>query len=323
VRIKVAAALLVVTANVHAQNADAAAGALFERGLSEMEAGRLDAACPKIAESFHLDPRPGTLFTLAECESRAGKIASAYVHYADYAARFAKMNAAERLKQKERPSIAERQLKALRASIPELTIEVRGSLPEGAVVRRDGVVLGAASLGTPLPLDPGQHEVTIVLTDGKVARETLVLKVSERRQLLIAPPVPELRATEAKRTELGSATTQGGPVEAPEAHAPSHGHAGFTIATGIVAAGALAFGSVAGLLAMGKKSTIEANCVAVVCNREGKDAADSARSLGAMSTIGFVAGGVAALATLVLFVTEPRGPTLRVGWGRVNAEIAW
>src|SRR5690242_9942096 len=67
------------------------AAAQFDRGLAEMKAGHYDIACPALAESQRLDPRPGTLFTLAECESRAGRIATAVAHYEDYLARFAKM----------------------------------------------------------------------------------------------------------------------------------------------------------------------------------------------------------------------------------------
>ena len=55
--------------------------ALFQKGIDDLAAGRYDIACPAIAESLRLDPRPGTLFTLAECYSKAGKVASAVVRY--------------------------------------------------------------------------------------------------------------------------------------------------------------------------------------------------------------------------------------------------
>src|SRR5262249_52925634 len=60
------------------------AAALFQTGLQQMQASRYAEACPKLAESYWLDPRPGVLFTLAECEARWEKTASALAHYDDY-----------------------------------------------------------------------------------------------------------------------------------------------------------------------------------------------------------------------------------------------
>jgi hypothetical protein len=51
-----------------AQDAKAAAKALFDRGIDERDAHRYESACPALAESYELDPRPGTLLYLAECE---------------------------------------------------------------------------------------------------------------------------------------------------------------------------------------------------------------------------------------------------------------
>ena len=42
----------------------ASAEALFDRGLAGMRAGNYEVGCPALSESYRLDPRPGTLFTL-------------------------------------------------------------------------------------------------------------------------------------------------------------------------------------------------------------------------------------------------------------------
>jgi hypothetical protein len=310
-RKSLALAVFLVAGAAAADGNDAAAAALFDQGLAEMEASHYDAACPKLAESFHLDPRAGTLFTLAECEARGGKTASAVTHYGDYQARYERMTPQERVKQKERPAIAERQLAALRPRVPELTIKVRGALPDGAVVKRDGVPLGAPSLGTSLPVDPGPHEVTIVLADGTMAKETFDLRDAEKKLVEIAPPSP--------RPGPPLARTATPPPAAP---APG-GHLGLTVGAGALSVVGLGVGTVTGILTLGKKSTIDANCVGTTCNAAGKDAADASRTLGLVSTIGFIAGGAFAAAAVVLFITEPKGPRVSVGWNRVQLETSW
>ncbi len=307
-----AVAVFLVAGAASADSNDAAAAALFDQGLAEMEASHFDSACPKLAESFHLDPRAGTLFTLAECEARGGKIASAVTHYGDYQARYERMTPQERVKQKERPAIAERQLGVLRPRVPELTIKVRGALPDGAVVKRDGVPLGAPSLGAALPVDPGPHEVTIVLGDGTAAKEAFDLHAGEKKVVELAPPTPR------SKPALGSGVTP-----PPPAPAAPGGHMGLTVGAGALSIVGIGVGAVAGVLTLGKKSTIDDNCAGTACNAAGKDAADASRTLGLVSTVGFIAGGAFAAAAVVLFITEPKGPRVSVGWNRVQLETSW
>src|ERR1043165_6485015 len=86
----VATVAMLVAGPAFAQE-DAAAEALFNKGLSEMEAGHFDTACPTLKESQRLDPRMGTLFTLAECEAKGGMIASAVAHYDEYLRLFGRL----------------------------------------------------------------------------------------------------------------------------------------------------------------------------------------------------------------------------------------
>ncbi len=46
--------------------------ALFDRGVADMNAGNYAAGCKAIAESQRIDPRPGTLFSLATCHRSLG-----------------------------------------------------------------------------------------------------------------------------------------------------------------------------------------------------------------------------------------------------------
>ncbi|WP_438008783.1 hypothetical protein WME89_08860 [Sorangium sp. So ce321] len=83
-------------------DAVAMAESLFVRGRADMLAGRYETGCPALAESHRLDPRPGRLFTLPECEARRGRIATAVARYNDYLALYSRMSEAEQIKQHER-----------------------------------------------------------------------------------------------------------------------------------------------------------------------------------------------------------------------------
>src|SRR5688572_14112375 len=61
----------------------AAAEALYRAGRDAAKKGDWDSACAKFAESQRLDPAPGTLLNLADCEERRGLIASAWTHYVE------------------------------------------------------------------------------------------------------------------------------------------------------------------------------------------------------------------------------------------------
>lgn len=54
------------------------ASVLFEQGREAFVAGNLLEACPKLAESYRLDPATGTLMALALCHEQEGKLALAW-----------------------------------------------------------------------------------------------------------------------------------------------------------------------------------------------------------------------------------------------------
>jgi hypothetical protein len=67
----VACALSIACSSISRAEDDAAAGVLFDRGLSEMQAGRFDKACPLLAESHRLDPQLACYSPLPSARPRA------------------------------------------------------------------------------------------------------------------------------------------------------------------------------------------------------------------------------------------------------------
>jgi hypothetical protein len=62
---------------------------------------------------------------------------------------------------------------------------------------------------------------------------------------------------------------------------------------------------VAGVLAIRKRSELASVCPGSICAPEQAPARDSYRTLGTISTVGFIVGGVGAVAGIVLLLTQP------------------
>ena len=69
-----------IARDAHAGDA-AAAQALFEQGKKLMAEKKYAEACPKFEESQKLRPGIGTLFNLADCHEKVGKLTAAYQEF--------------------------------------------------------------------------------------------------------------------------------------------------------------------------------------------------------------------------------------------------
>lgn len=310
----------------------AAAEAMFKVGLDNMQAGELEAACPALAESQRLDPRPGTLFALADCHERAGKIATAVAVYDDYLRAFGQMSQAHKLRHKDRARIATERKAALAAEIPELTLSLSPYAPKGVMITRDGIEFTEASLGIGLPLDPGEHVLTTTVGSGPVheqritlargEKKTVELEVKEPAEVPVEAPPPAV----ATRPPSLSSEQAPAPLVAPAARpgastgeggGMSGRRIGALVAGGIGVAG-LALGGVTGGIALSKKSVIEEHCQGNICDAEGKAAADASKLPGLLSTIGFGIGAAGIAAGAVLWLTDSSGSA---GTGQVKRGV--
>lgn len=285
-------ALLLASARASAQDV-AAAEALFNKGVADMDAGRFASACPAIAESQRLDPRPGTQFALAECNAKAGKIATAVAQYEDYQRSVASQSAAVKAKHADRLKIARSQIEKLRPAIPTLTIVLPPGAPRDARVSRDGTELSAAALGIALPVDPGEHVVKLEAGGRRPSEQRFTLDRSQKKTIELtlsgaADATPQALAAEPSSAERGK----------------TQRIAGFVV--GGVGVATLVMGGVMGGLTLAKKSTILDNCKDTQCNHEGKLAADSAKTTGLVSTIGFGVGAAALVTGIIVLVTAPK-----------------
>lgn len=133
----------------------AAALALFDEGRKLLADGDVAGACVKFQESHRMNPLPGTLLNLANCHEKLGKLSTAWGEYREALTLARVDNRADRIQ------FAEVRLAAIEPRLPMLVIQLGPELAgiEGLQVLRDGVVLGTASMGVRLPVDPGAHVV--------------------------------------------------------------------------------------------------------------------------------------------------------------------
>ncbi len=186
--VALALALVLLAGGAHAQPPDAAkADALFKEGRALMKKGDFETACPKLEESYRLDPAAGTGINLGDCFEKQGKIASALLAY----------QAARALLKPGDPRIGpvEKGIAALDKRAPRLTIKLAPGAPEGTTVKRDGREMEP---GTPAVVNPGKHVIIVSAAGMADARYTVRLVEAESRVLTL---------------EVGASTGQDAPTE--------------------------------------------------------------------------------------------------------------
>lgn len=298
-RLAVAAAALVLLFSASGARAQAAgesqADALFKEGRSLFLAGNFSAACPKFAESLKLDPAPGTLMNLAECETKIGKLVGAKEHFQLAASGFPKAD-------KRRQICADR-ASELDGRIAHLSVKLSDSAPAGSAVRRGDTTLAASDLGVSVATDPGELTFVVTAPGRRDKTTTLTLKDGETQALTL-----EVGEELPKDTANASSGATGSIYAAG-----SGGEGGGTLRTAGIVVGALGLASVAagvvtGVLSMGYAQTVHQHCdLNNACDPTGLDAASSGNVTAPVSTITLIAGGVLVATGITLFVIGKPG----------------
>jgi hypothetical protein len=310
-RAALAAALLLDLAARDGRAADEeAADTLFQEGRALLEEGRCAEAIPKFVTSERLDPGGGTLLNLAFCEEQLGRTASAWRHYGEAA------NAALAAGETERERIARSRAAALEPNVPKLTISVAAPVPE-LEVRLDGAPLPRASLGSPLPVDPGAHVVEARIPSSQPW--SAHVEVDLQRQPVIL--VPELQPT-ASPTPPPRRDTPNGP-------APERWRAPTIVALGT--AGLVGLGlDVAFVVAAEARyrgSQSPSVCTAANhCTAQGQETRSVARTYGDVATVTGVAGGALLAAAAIVWLTTPKAThhaSTALALGPMVSPSAW
>jgi hypothetical protein len=196
---------------------------------------------------------------------------------------------------------ARRELEALAPRIPQVLITVQGA--DAPEVTIDGAPVPSAALGVKRPVDPGTRVVRA--TAPGLAPAEVRLTVAEGTSQTATLDLKALAAPLGLQVPVA-------PVVAPPADQGAAGGSGNLKLLGVVSLGVggagIALGAVTGLLAVGKHGDLEGKCPGGTCAPALQGDIDSYETLGTVSTIGFIIGGMGAGVGALLLLTAPRSP---------------
>ncbi len=208
---------------------------------------------------------------------------------------------------------ARAEVMAITARVPSIVINIQGADVAKVIATMDGTAIPNAALGAKRPADPGKHvirvggpglettEVIVTIGEGKTETVTVPMKEGEGTPPVAAPPAPALAGVAPGLAAGGAAADAG-------SGSGTQGTLGY-ISLGVGAAGLIA-GGVTGGLAIAKRSDItgNGNCPNGLCPASASSDVSTYNTLGAISTAGFIAGGVLAATGVVLILTAPKKP---------------
>ena len=249
------------------------AEALFRAGRQAMKVSDYETACAKFRESNRLDPSPGTVLNLGECEEKLGHLAAAWELYQRVVHALPPSD--------DRQRIARADADALESRVSRVVLVASKSAPPDMEILNGPVRLTASSLTVPIPVDPGQHELTVSAPGYSPRVYRMTLAPGELRSLVVAPGprIADPAAVRARR-ERALKWTWG---------VTSLGIAGSTFAVA----------GVSTVIVLRKKAIVDdpQHCDATrSCDTAGVDAGHTGRAFSLVATVS-TGVGLAALAT--------------------------
>jgi tetratricopeptide (TPR) repeat protein len=273
--------------------ARATARQLAAEGIKLFDLGQYEQALAKFDSADALVPAPTLGLRAARCLVKLGRLVEASERYLTAARMPLDKSANATLKKAQADAMTEREL--LVARIPTLLIIVTGArTEEPLVVTLDDHEVPAPVVGQKQIVNPGQHKVRarrgdahaeteIVLGEG--TSESVVLELHREA---VPPPPPPLESHTQRTIGLASVS---------------------------VGAAGLVIGAVNGALAIATQSSLVSRCPDRRCPPSAYGQADLYDAMRAISTAGFIVGGLGLAAGIPLVLTAPAStprPSARV-----------
>jgi hypothetical protein len=285
----------------------ARATGLFAEAQALSQAGKHAEACAKFEESVRLHSGVGNQYHLADCWEKIGRTASAYTTFQRV------VEKTRELEQPEREKAARERADALAPKLTRLRIEVKAP-PKKLSLTRNGETVSKESIGVPVPIDPGTHELRASAPGKATWSEELEVPAEPGTIVVTVPELADEKTPVAAVAAAPVAATKPPPREPPPPAVEEQSGGGFrSVATigllGIGVAGAIV-GSVTGFQYAMNNRDAEAICPqGVGCTDDEiarhEELVDDARTQRTIMYAGFGAAAVGLGGALVLHLTAP------------------
>lgn len=283
-----------------------AARELFGKAVADEDAGHWKDALDKMKRAGSVKMTPGIRFHIALAEEKTGQLVAALADYT------AAEQAARAENNREVLDLVSEPLKALRAKVPTLTINVP-DVP-GVEVALDGKVLPIGLFGIAMPVEPNQpHDVVAKATGKQVFSTQASLKERETKSIDVKfvdapkPPDGDHGTTTTPPPPDGTHHVTTPPERPPVAESPSKSLVAPIVVT-TLAVGTLAFGFASFFVAGGKQDDLKAQCPTLL-PAQCDDLRGPVRTWDALSLGGFIAAGALAVVSVVLWAQPGPAPS--------------
>ena len=214
---------------------------------------------------------------------------------------------------------AKKEIDAVTPHIARVTINVTGC--DSPSVTLDGATVPSMMFGIKKPIDPGAHEIkasavgckastsSFTVDDGKESTANVTLEKEASTNVTTNPNTNNTNTSNNTSNTSNTSSTSNTSTSTSTSTTTEGGGSGLKVA-GIVTLGVggagLILGAITGGLALGAHSDIANSCPDPKnCPASVQGKIDSYHTMGTISTIGFVAGGVLAVAGVVMFILAP------------------
>jgi len=236
---------------------------LVEEGRVLGQQGKWADALERFRRAAGVSPKttPQLQFYVGYAEARVGKLVAADVDLrrAVELARAAGNDQVAKAAQAELPE--------LEARTPALTIAVNGTATPVSL-QVDGGPLGVAALGSPVPLDPGDHTIVVGFAAGPVTRQVALVE-RQRTTVTIDAPQGTTASAPAESPPSSSTSAATPPPASPPAPTPDTGGGNGRKVLSLVVVGAggaaLVTGGIFYLLARSALSPVTSACPSSPC----------------------------------------------------------
>lgn len=270
----------------------------IKEGRARRAAGDLRGARDQFKAAWALVPTPRNGVELAEAHEALGELVEARRIYVDVT----KLPplAKESPESKDARKKADESAAALLKRIPSITIRLENT-PKGAspIVTVDDADVPVDALAVPRMVNPGKHVVLVKLDGSQPKKSAFELSEGQTRVVTVdlTPDAPTPTKVPADSTLKPATATVVVPSSAPttstkqpDTGVPSSGPSALTWVGFSVGGAGLIIGSVTGIMALGKDSTVKDNCPNQGCPPAFHDDLNAAKSYSTISTISFGVG---------------------------------